>query len=157
MIVQLLLLFVAVPLIELALLLVLADLTRWEYTLLLVIASGVIGVWLVRRQGLRTWFRIQDDLAAGRVPTGALVDGVMILVAGALLLTPGILTDAFGLSLLLPPCRRLYQKWFGWWFRSRVKMHYHFSARGQEPEQESPDDESQVIDSYVVRRRPDDS
>ena len=105
---RLLLLFTLVPLAELYLLF---QITAWwdspQYTFALIIITGVVGASLARWQGARTWFRLQQDLAAGRVPADALMDGVMIFVAGALLLTPGILTDVVGFGLLLPPIRAL--------------------------------------------------
>ncbi len=93
MLLILLLLFIFVPLVELALLLYLADTTSWQLTLGLVVATGVFGTALARSQGWRAWSRIRDELAAGRMPAEPLLDAVLIFVAGALLLTPGILTD----------------------------------------------------------------
>lgn len=104
-------LFVAVPFIELYLLLELTNYTGSAVaTFGLVIFTGILGAWLAKQQGLSTLRRIQQATAEGRMPGKELVDGGMILVAGALLLTPGILTDAFGFSLLMPPCRAVYRK-----------------------------------------------
>lgn len=144
---KLIVLFVVVPLVELVLLLVLADLTRWEFTLLLVIFTGAAGIWLARSQGFQTWRRIETELSAGRMPAEALMDAVLILIAGALLLTPGILTDAFGLSLLFPPSRRLYRKWLIHWFKAHTTIRY----QGSGGVQDGPAD-PQIIDSYVVGR-----
>ena len=105
MLLRLAALFVLVPLIELALLLYLASWTDWSFTLGLVIITGIVGAWLARREGLRCWQGVQRELAEGRLPTDALLDGPMILVAGALLLTPGILTDLVGFGLLVRPLR----------------------------------------------------
>ena len=110
MLLKLLSLFILVPLVELALLLYLADASSWQFTLLLVIATGVIGTLLAREQGWRTWTRIRDELAAGRMPADSLLDGVLIFIAGALLLTPGVLTDLLGISLLVPWCRACYEE-----------------------------------------------
>jgi UPF0716 protein FxsA len=142
----LLLLFIVVPFVELALLLKLAELTGWWHTLLLVIATGVVGTWLARSQGLRTYRKIQQSLAAGQMPADSLLDAAMIFVAGALLLTPGILTDLLGFSLLFPPTRKLYRGWLVKRFKARFTMHTSF--RTGEPQQES-----EVIDSYVVEHR----
>jgi len=144
-------LFVVVPLVELALLLVLAEWISWERTLLLVLLTGAVGIWLARTQGLRTYWRIRNDLAQGRVPADSLLDAVMILVAGALLLTPGVLTDALGLSLLLPTCRRSYRAWLVRRFKSSFTVHY----QGFPPAH--PDEQaSKIIDSHIVERHPDD-
>jgi UPF0716 protein FxsA len=142
----LLLAFICVPLAELSLLLILGAHTRWWVPLALVVVTGICGAWLARMQGSRTYLRIQDELQAGRMPTDALLDAAMIFVAGALLLTPGILTDIFGFSLLVPPCRRLYKRKVTRGLQSRFQVHsYH---GGPIP----PGDGDQVVDSYVVGR-----
>ena len=144
---RLLLLFILVPLVELVLLLWLADLTGWQFTLLFVIVTGATGVWLVRRQGFRTWRRITEEFAASTLPAEALWDAAMILVAGALLLTPGVLTDLVGLSLLIPPCRRWYRRRLVRWFTAHTTVHYRSAGTSAEP-RNTPE----IIDSYVVRR-----
>jgi UPF0716 protein FxsA len=102
-----LLLLTAVPLIELALLIRLYHATDLLTTLSLVIVTGIVGAALARRQGFEIWRRMQAQLAQGKPPTNELLDGLMILIAGALLITPGILTDIVGFSLLVPPVRSL--------------------------------------------------
>jgi UPF0716 protein FxsA len=149
MVLRLLLLFVLVPLVELALLLYLADASSWQFTLLLVITTGVIGTLLARAQGWRTWTRIREELAAGRMPTDALLDGVLIFIAGALLLTPGILTDLFGISLLVPRCRDYYRRRLVAWFKSRFTIQT--SGFGSWP---PPQGHSEVVDSYVIDQEP---
>jgi len=69
--------------------------------------TGVVGAALARHQGLATLARLQTDLAQGRLPAEPIVEGALILVAAAVLLTPGVLTDAAGFLLLVPPFRRL--------------------------------------------------
>ena len=124
MLAWLFLLFVVVPLVELALLLKLADWSGdWRVTLLVVVATGLLGTLLARSQGFRTYRRIQGELSAGRMPTDSLLDAVMIFVAGALLVTPGILTDLFGMSLLIPSCRRLYRRQMASWIKSHFTVH----------------------------------
>jgi len=107
---RLLLLFTTIPLIELALLVELGRYVGLPATIGLVLFTGVLGAWLAKSQGLATLGRVQADLQAGRMPTGALIEGLMILVAGAVLLTPGLLTDLFGFSLLTPWFRRAVSK-----------------------------------------------
>lgn len=126
----LLLLFVCIPLFELAILLYLAGVTSVGATLLLVVVTGVIGASLARRQGWTTYVRIQQELAEGRMPTESLLDAAMIFVAGAVLLTPGILTDIFGFSLLVPACRRFYRRSVSRWIRSRFRVQT-FDAQGR--------------------------
>ncbi|MCH8859086.1 MAG: FxsA family protein, partial [Proteobacteria bacterium] len=105
--VRLLLLLTVVPFVELMILLRLAEWLRWDGTIALVVFTGVLGAWLARREGLKAITKIQADLAAGVAPAGAVVDGLLILVAGIVLVTPGILTDLCGFGLLIPPVRRL--------------------------------------------------
>lgn len=75
-------------------------------TLLLIVATGVLGVHLFRTQGLATWSRLQACLARGEPPNRELVEGPLVLLGGILLLTPGFLTDALGLLCLWPASRR---------------------------------------------------
>ena len=101
------LLLALVPLAELWLLLRSADAIGIGPTLLLLLAVSGAGAWLLKREGLATWERLRASLRAGRAPAREAVDGALVLLGGALLLTPGFLTDAIGLSLLLPPAREL--------------------------------------------------
>ncbi|MEO8495828.1 MAG: FxsA family protein [Planctomycetota bacterium] len=143
----LLLLFMVVPFVELAILLKLAEMTSWWHTLLLVIVTGVVGSWLARSQGIRTYRKIRESLAAGQMPTDSLIDAAMIFVAGALLLTPGILTDLLGFSLLFPPTRLLYRRWLVKRFKGSFTIKSTFPTN-------TPQQSSEVIDSYVVEHRP---
>ncbi|MFP3940615.1 MAG: FxsA family protein [Thermoanaerobaculia bacterium] len=106
MFLRLLLLFTTVPLVELALLLWIGRHIGVLPTVLLIFLTGALGAALARYQGLAAWQRLQDALAAGRLPGRELVEGFLILLAGAVLLTPGVLTDAAGFLLLVPPARR---------------------------------------------------
>jgi UPF0716 protein FxsA len=109
----LLLLFIAVPLIELAILIKLGSLVGLLPTIALVIVTGVAGASLARSQGLRVLLQIRQELAAGRVPVDRLMDGLLILIAGALLLTPGLLTDLVGLAVLVPGPRDFVKRQLG--------------------------------------------
>jgi UPF0716 protein FxsA len=107
MLARLALLFVTVPLAELALLVWVGRRVGLVPTVALVVVTGIAGAALARWQGLATLDRFRAALDAGRLPHRELVDGVLILVAGAVLLTPGLLTDLAGFLLLVPPVRRL--------------------------------------------------
>lgn len=107
---RLALIFVIVPLLELALLIQIGQVVGFWPTIGLVVLTGITGAWLARVEGLRTLWRLREDLAHGRLPGQAIMDGVAILIGGAFLLTPGIITDLFGFTLLLPPTRRALQK-----------------------------------------------
>lgn len=102
---RLLILLTMIPLVELVLLLRLADRITWLWTIALVMVTGVLGAYLARREGLRTLNRFMADVSEGTPPAGAVVDGMLILVAGAFLVTPGLLTDVCGFGLLVPRIR----------------------------------------------------
>ena len=106
MLARLALLFVTVPLAELALLVWVGRQVGLLPTVVLVVVTGIAGAALARWQGLATLARFRAALDAGQLPHRELVDGVLILVAGAVLLTPGLLTDLAGFLLLVPPVRR---------------------------------------------------
>ena len=102
----LLLLFVAVPLVEIYLLLEVGGIIGAVPTIGLVVLTAVVGATLVRAQGFSTIRQVQRSMEAGEVPAVAIIEGIFLLVAGALLLTPGFLTDAIGFGCLIPPLRR---------------------------------------------------
>ncbi len=106
----LLLLFIVLPATELFLLLELGRQIGVFETLMLIVLTGVVGASLARNQGLRVLSQAQRELAEGVMPADPLTDGVMILLAAALLITPGILTDAFGFLCLLPAFRALAKR-----------------------------------------------
>ena len=111
MFLRLLAAFILIPLIELFLLIKLSQATNVGTTILIVIGTGLLGSWLARREGAIAWFRFQEALGQGRVPSREIQDGLMIVFAAALLLTPGLLTDAVGFTLLIPPGRALVRKY----------------------------------------------
>jgi UPF0716 protein FxsA len=103
---RLLLLFTIVPIVELMLLIPLGQWIGLWPTLGLIVVTGVIGAVLGRQQGVAAWRRITEDLGQGRIPSDSLLDGLAVLIAGAFLVTPGVLTDLAGMALLIPPMRR---------------------------------------------------
>ena len=110
MFLRLLLLFTVVPLLELFLLVKLGTMIGIGATILIVICTGVLGAWLARWQGLGVLRRLTEDVNQGRLPADALIDGLLILIAGAVLLTPGLITDALGFLLLVPQGRAVVRK-----------------------------------------------
>ena len=107
----LILLFTAVPLVELALLIKIGQYIGVGYTLGVVIFTGVTGAYLAKMQGLITLRRIQEDVNQGIMPADKLFDGVLILCSGILLLTPGFITDIIGFMGLIPLTRNLFKTW----------------------------------------------
>ena len=102
--------FLVVPFVELFLLIQVGQVVGVWWTILLVLAISVLGSWLVKREGWAAWRRITSRVQTGEVPGDELVDGGLILFAGALLLTPGFVTDVVALALLFPPSRAVVRR-----------------------------------------------
>lgn len=101
----LLVLFITIPVVELMVLFQLHELIGWGRTIIVVVATGLVGASLVKKQGTQVLFEIQRQLAKGMMPADRILDGIMILIAGAFLITPGVLTDTTGFLLLIPLVR----------------------------------------------------
>lgn len=106
---KLLLIFIGIPLLELMLLIELGREIGFWPTIFLVVATGIFGAALARSQGMWIWMEIQHELRQGNMPAGKLVDGLLILIGGIVLLTPGLLTDIFGFILLIPVTRDIFK------------------------------------------------
>jgi UPF0716 protein FxsA len=104
-----------IPLLDMLLLVVLSGMLGWQLIVLLVVLTALVGMFLVRAEGRHTLAKIQRKAAQGQAPTEELLDGALLLVAGAFLLTPGLVTDALGFLLVLPftryPIRLAVKKW----------------------------------------------
>jgi UPF0716 protein FxsA len=120
MLLRLLLLFTIVPLVELALLVWIGKHIGLLPTLGIVLGTGFLGAALARHEGLRCWRAAQGRIRRGELPTDSLLDGLLILVAGALLITPGVLTDLAGFSLLTPPVRRALRRHLARRIRAKI-------------------------------------
>ena len=118
---RLVLLFTLIPALEIYLLIKIGSGLGAANTLLLIIATGVVGAHYARRQGIEVVRRFQSTLAQGRPPGIELVDGALLLLGGALLITPGFLTDAVGFSLVFPPAREFWKRWAVDWIRRKVE------------------------------------
>jgi UPF0716 protein FxsA len=105
------LLISVVTVVELFLLLKLAEVTSWWISAAMVIVPGLVGAWLLKREGTRAFRAVREALGLRREPGGAILDGAIVLVAGTLLITPGVLSDLTGLALLLPPVRRVVREY----------------------------------------------
>ncbi|TCT11905.1 UPF0716 protein FxsA [Tepidamorphus gemmatus] len=114
-------LFIALPLCEIALFILVGGQIGVLATIAIVVLTAIAGATLVRRQGLATLQRARADFDAGRIPAGPMAEGLAILFAGVLLLTPGFLTDAIGFALLIPALRaRLVTAVGGWLVRHAI-------------------------------------
>ena len=105
MLVPLVLLFIVVPIVEIYVIIQVGQAIGALWTILLLVADSILGSMLMRAQGRAAWRRFNEAVAASRVPAREVLDGVLVIFGGALLLTPGFVTDVFGLAFLLPPTR----------------------------------------------------
>jgi UPF0716 protein FxsA len=117
---RIVLFIVLVPLIELVLLSQLLHRTGLLPTLCVVLLTGIVGISLARQQGSGAWRAIQRQMRNGGTPSKEILDGVMILFAGAFLITPGLLTDIVGFSLLIPRIRLALRRRLSRWFLARA-------------------------------------
>jgi UPF0716 protein FxsA len=102
--------FLVVPLLELYVIIQVGQQIGALWTVVLLLLVSVVGTWLVRREGVRAWSNFRAALQGGRPPTAEVVDGALVLFGGALLLTPGFLTDILGLALVFPPTRAVVSR-----------------------------------------------
>ena len=107
---RLFLLFLVVPVIDLALLVAVGGQLGFWPTFGIAVGSALLGSWLARREGVAAWRRVREKMAGGGVPGPELIDGLVILVAGTLLITPGFLTDLAGILGLFPPTRAVVRR-----------------------------------------------
>lgn len=106
----LVILFIVVPVLELYVIIQVGQLIGVVPTLILLLAGALLGSWLLKHQGRGAWRRFNKALAERRFPGREVVDGVLIIIGGTLLLTPGFLTDIFGIFLLVPPTRAIARR-----------------------------------------------
>ncbi len=116
MLLKLFLAFTLIPIIELYLLIEIGTIIGALNTVILVIATGFAGAWLARLQGMQTMIRVRSSLQQGIMPTEELMDALLIFMAGIVLLTPGFITDAAGLLLLIPETRNHFKRFLRYKF-----------------------------------------
>ncbi|WBF67515.1 FxsA family protein [Desulfovibrio subterraneus] len=119
---KLFLLFTLIPIMELYTLVEVGSVIGVGSTILIVILTGVIGAWLARMEGFNTMLKVRESLAQGKVPADEMVEGLLILVAGLLLLTPGFITDCMGIVLLAPFTRKPFARMLRKQFNESVKV-----------------------------------
>jgi UPF0716 protein FxsA len=146
------LLFIVLPFVELSLLIEIGSRIGPLNTIGIVVATGILGGYLAKREGLIVWRRFQAKLAMGGLPGDEILDGVIVLASGALLITPGVITDFVGLLGLLPPTRMLIKQQL----RKRVKVHTNVGmSSGFAPHRPSESSEGKVDITRIVDRRRD--
>lgn len=138
---KLILLFIFVPLADLFLLMYMSSYTGWQFSVGLVIASGILGAFLAKSSSVAVGRKIRQKMQQGQMSPDLLTDGAMIFFAAGLLLTPGFITDAFGLSLLIPVCRRWYQSQIVKW----IKRNFEVRVVGQGPSRDANTVEGEVV------------
>lgn len=136
-------LFLLIPLIEIYLLIQVGSAIGALPTVGLVVLTAVIGALLLRHQGLYTYARVQQALARGELPTVAMLEGLVLLVCGALLLTPGFFTDALGFLALIPPLRQ--------WMILKLLQGGVIQTMGPAPRHHRPDDAPRTLDGEYRR------
>src|SRR5919205_3864122 len=129
----LVLLFIVVPIVELFVIIQVGEAIGVLPTIALLIADSVVGSMLMRSQGRAAWRRFNAALAEGRPPAREVLDGVLVIFGGALLLTPGFVTDLFGLAFLLPPTRALIRRLLVRRFASRLVVSAFGGGPGASP------------------------
>ncbi len=105
MLLPLVLLFIVIPIVEIYVIIQVGQAIGPLWTIALLVVDSIIGSMLMRSQGRAAWRRFNDAIAVGRIPAREVVDGALVIFGGALLLTPGFVTDIFGAAFLLPPTR----------------------------------------------------
>ncbi len=100
-----------VPIVEIAAIIAVGRVIGGWQTLLLLVLESLLGAWIVKREGSRTWTALQDALRSGRMPSRQLSDAALVLIGGTLLLTPGFVTDIFGFFFILPLTRPIARVW----------------------------------------------
>ena len=117
---RLFLLFTVVPLVELYLLIAIGRMLGPGPTIALVVLTGALGAWFARLEGARVIRRWQEALARQELPKDGVIDGFLIFIGGVMLITPGILTDIAGLSMVVPPTRRVIARAVRRWFEGQI-------------------------------------
>lgn len=134
--VRLIFLFTALPLVEIYLLIKVGNAIGYLMTALVVVGTGVVGALLARKEGLSVLGRMREKFRRGQMPAEELIDGVILLVSGAFLLTPGIVTDVIGLVGLIPFLRKRVREYGRRWFKrewnSKRKTYIDVEEREQE-------------------------
>lgn len=148
MFLRLLLLFIGIPVLELCIFLMLGNRIGIPTTLGIIVVTAVLGAYLTKSQGLKALHKYQSAISSGKLPHEEVMDGLMILIAGAVLLTPGFLTDAIGFSLLIPTVRDIVRALVKTKLKDRVRVAG--EAMGAPPETMNRPDvitvEAEVID-----------
>jgi UPF0716 protein FxsA len=156
---RLFLLFTVVPLVELYLLVAVGRVLGPAATIGLVLVTGAVGAWFARLEGARVIRRWQEAMARQHIPKDGVIDGFLIFIGGLMLITPGILTDIAGLSMVMPPTRRVIAGFVRGWVErqiaaGRVQVYAPgYNGRADRP-QEVIEVEGEVVEVVEVVAKP---
>lgn len=117
----LILLLILVPALEISVLVLSGNTIGFLPTIVLMVATGFIGAWLAKNEGLKAFRDAQTQMSYGQLPGESILDGICILIGGLLLLTPGFITDLFGIVLLLPSTRVFFKKVMKNWLEKKLR------------------------------------
>lgn len=136
-------LFIVMPFVEIALLIKLGDLLGFWRTIGIVIVTAIVGAYVLQAQGMATMQRVSQSMRSGEPPIKPVVDGFFLAISGAFLLTPGVVTDAIGLLLLVPPVRHAIARWgFGRMVKSGSFTVHTYGMDGADAAGAGPDNAS---------------
>ncbi len=148
MFIKLLALFLLIPIIELFIMFKIGKVIGLEITILIIIITAIIGAKLTKVQGAKAIKNAQSEIKGGKLPHKEVMDGIMIIIAGAFLLTPGFVTDIVGFSLLLPALRSNYQKLLLALIKTKI-LFAHSPINKQKKEGKSNDDPT-IIEAEII-------
>ncbi len=139
-----LILFITIPLVEIAILIKIGGIIGAGYTIALVIGTAFLGVSLLRIQGISTLAKVQANISRGQLPATELIEGLILLISGALLLTPGFFTDTIGFLMVVPTLRqRLAETFFVNFMKNRINIRQKQTRNGNIIEGEHWDSDSE--------------
>ena len=133
--------FIGVPILEIYVIIQVGQVIGALWTIVLLIADSIFGSWLIRREGRRAWQALTVALQSGRMPATELADGALILIGGTLMLSPGFVTDAFGILMILPFTRPVARR-----LLTRVVARRLLDARRPGPGPQGPVVRGEVVD-----------
>ena len=148
MFIKLLALFLLIPIIELFIMFKIGKVIGLEITILIIIITAIIGAKLTKVQGAKAIKNAQSEIESGKLPHKEVMDGIMIIIAGAFLLTPGFVTDIVGFSLLLPALRSNYQKLLLTFIKTKI-LFAHSPINKQKKEAKSNADPT-IIEAEII-------
>jgi UPF0716 protein FxsA len=139
-------LFIAVPLVEIYVIIQVGQAIGPWWTILLLVADSIFGSWLIKHEGSRAWQALREALDSGRMPARELSDGALILIGGTLMLAPGIVTDGFGILMILPFTRPVFRRLLTRVVAKRLVVIGPGTARRPGPGPEGPVIRGEVVD-----------